>query len=273
MKKILQSVSMALVFLMAFSSCELTTSPEDLADAASTISENVDTELKVIKVFENVNNFGFNKEALKSALLPNTDPDVSWSENTLTLDFTNVNDASGKIIVEFSGVPEYTVDLVATVTFDEYENGGTAMAGTMKLTIEEINDTFVLFGMETDGDVSITEGGVTYFWSCDQTLKWYEGFTTLLNITDDSFLVNGNANQVMDSVTNKTVFTNIDYASSCKYIKDGILVLTEDFEGNKPIEITADFGIDKDGNDSGECDSYVKLTSGGITMKIDLDSY
>ncbi len=273
MKKILQSASMVFVLLLAFAACESTTSPEDLVDAAPEVGKSVNTELSAIKVFENVNNFGFNNDGdFKSGSLSG-DPEVSWEGFTMTLDFTNVADASGKIIVEFSGTPGYTPNLVATITFEDYENSGAALAGTMKLTVEDFNDAFALFAMETVGDISITEGGITYLWSCDQTLKWYEGVTTLMDNTDDSFLINGDALQVMDTVKNKTVLTDVVYATSCSYIKDGVLVLTKDFEGDNPTEITVDFGIDKDGVDNGECDSWVKLTSGGITMKIDLDSY
>lgn len=273
MKKTLQSVSVVLAMLFVFSACELTTSPEDLQDAGETVGENVNAELTVIDVFEDVNNYGFNKDGLKRASLLGEGPSFSWSGNTMILDFTDVPNASGTITVEFSGTPGYTQGLLATLTFADYEKNGTALDGKMKLTINEVSNESALFTMETIDNLSITEGGITYLWSINQTIRWAEGIATISDNSDDSFLLNGSAIQTMDTLVNTMSLSEIVYASDCEYIKDGILVLVKDSESENSIEISTDFGIDQEGNDSGECDGWVRLTSGGLTLKIDLDTY
>lgn len=273
MKRILQSISAILAVLFVFTACELTTSPDDLVDASETVGENMDKELKVVDVFENVNNFGFNKDGLKSASLLGNEPEASWSADysTLTLDFTNVANAQGQIIVVFSGTPGYTSGLDANVTFVDYVNDGTALDGEIVFTITDFSSANALFGMKTTGYLTITESGITYDWSCDQTLNWYEGVSSLGDNSDDSFLINGNTEQKLDTLVNTMVLTDIDKKADCEFIVDGEMVLVQDAESDNSMEVTIDFGIDKDGNDSGDCDGWVKLSSGGITLKVDLE--
>ncbi len=240
MKKTLQSISVLLAVLFVFTACELTTSPEDLADASETVGENIETELNVIEVFENVNNFGFNKEGLKSASLLGNEPEASWDGNILTLDFTNVPGAEGQIIVVFSGIPGYTVNLTADVTFVEYVNEGTALDGEITFSINTFNSTMALFGMETTGYLTITEGGITYDWSCNQTINWYEGISSLGDDSDDSFLINGDTEQRLDTLVNTMVLTEIDKKAGCDFIVDGEMFLVQDAESDNAMEVTID---------------------------------
>jgi hypothetical protein len=253
-------------------SCELTNLPttQDLENAQVTLSENSNAQLNVIKVFENVNNYGFNTDGLKSTF--SEGPAYSWSNLTLTLDFSDVPGASGFINVAFSSVPGYNAGLTATITFDAYENDGTGIEGTMMLKVEEfVANQLAKFSLNSQGNLSITEGSVTYLWSCEETIDWFQGLNTLGDDVDDEFMVNGTATQLMDTLTNKLTLNDIVNATACEYIKDGELILVHNSGSDDELEIKCNFGVDANGDDMGECDKYVEMNAGGITLSVELD--
>jgi hypothetical protein len=257
-----------LVLLFAFSSCELTTTPEELIESGETIGENVKAELEVIEVFENVNNFGFNSDGLKGAVFSGEKPSLSWSGLTLTLNYNDLVNSSGKIVVVFSQNPMYSVGLVATVTFDDYVRNGMGIAGAIEMTIKDyvLNEAAV-FGIKTMGDLVFTKMGSSYNWSCDQTMNWIEGVGTLLDNSDDAFLINGTSTQVIDTMTHVIKFTDVLYSSDCEYIKSGIIEMETNSDGSP---ITCDFGVGQNDTDVDLCDAYVQVSSGGLTLKIEL---
>jgi|GEM_PF-4518512 hypothetical protein len=275
MKKTLLKIGFSLGVIALISSCELDqVSPTDLANAGTTLKENTNAEMGVIEVFENVNNFGFRDGSEKSVTLLGTKPTITWSGLTMTLDFTSVPGASGKIIVTFSGVPGYTPGVVATISFENYVNTeGIGMAGVMKLAIEQfVPATSAKFSMITDGDITITEDGSSYFWACDQYFDWAEGLATLTNGDDDVFIMNGTSTQTQDTLINNMTLTDLKYASDCKYLMDGELVIVKDAGSTNELKVTCDFGVDANGIDNGACDGFVKMTAGSLTLTIDLDS-
>lgn len=272
MKKKLLSMGGFLAFTLLFVSCELTNLPttQDLENAQGTLNENSTAQLNVIKVFENVNNYGFNSDGLKSA--NSEGPAYSWANGTLTLDFSDVPGASGKIVVNFSTTPGYSLGLTATITFDEYQNNGTGIDGSMKLKIEEyVANQLAKFSLESQGNLSISEDDVTYLWACDETIDWYQGVNTLGDDADDEYMVSGNATQIIDSLTNKMTLNEVVFAPSCEYIKDGELILVHNFGSEDELEIQCNFGVDANGEDKGECDKYVEMNAGGITLSVELN--
>ncbi len=273
MKSILKNAAILLGIVVFVSSCELdTTSPEDLQQSSKDVKQNVETEMSVVSVFENVNNYGFNNESLKSALLSDDKVEVTWDGNLkMTLDFTNVPDASGKIIVTFSANPAYLQGITAKVVFDDYQKDGVGLSGEMNLEIKDKDSESVKFLVKSVGNLTVTKGDLDYLWACNQTYLWFEGFPTLSDNTDDVFMINGTSTQTMDSVVNKMTMTDVIYASDCKFIKDGDMELITNSDSDSPQTITCDFGINKDGEDKGECDSWIKIISNGITLKINMD--
>jgi len=275
MKKTLLKIGFSLSVFALFSSCELDqVSPTDLANAGSTLKENTNAEMGVIEVFENVNNFGFRDGNEKSGDLSGTNPTVTWSGLTMTLDFASVPGASGKIIVAFSGVPGYTPGVVATISFDNYVNKeGIGMAGVMKLAIEQfVPATSATFSMITEDDITLTEDGSSYDWACDQNFNWSEGVATLANGEDDVFIMNGTSTQTMDTLVNNMTLTDLKYSAQCNYLMDGVLVIVKDAGSADELKVTCDFGVDANGIDNGACDGFVKMSAGSLTLTIDLDS-
>lgn len=273
MKKKLLSFVGVFVFVLLFVSCELTNLPttEDLQNAQGALTENSNAELAVINVFENVNNYGFHSDGLKSAF--SDGPSYSWDSWTLTLDFSDVPGASGTISVAFAGTPGYTPGLAATLTFNEYSHQGTGLDGTMKLKVEDyVQNQVVNFSLKSQGNLTVTQNGESsYLWSCDQTIDWFEGIATMLDGSDDVFLLNGTGIQLMDSVTNKITLEDIEYATSCEYLRNGNLILVQDYSSDNELEIKCDFGVDASGNESGECDGYVEMSAGGITLSVNME--
>ncbi len=275
MKKTLLIFGVALCVTPFFTSCELDeVSPQDLQEAGTTLNANTNAELGVINVFENVNNFGFGSDEMKSAEVFGSNPTVSWNGLTMTLDFTNVSGASGKIYVTFSGAPLYTPGLTAEVTFDEYVNNGSGLSGELIIKIEQfVAAELAKFSIKSVGNLTVTDGGNSFLWTCDQTFNWTEGLFTLNDGSDDVFVLNGTSTQTIDTVVNNMKLTEVNYAASCEYIKDGEIELTQDAGSADELIVTCDFGVDANGSDAGECDGWVKMTAGGITLNIDMESY
>lgn len=273
MKKRFSKAAGLLAIVMVFASCELTDLPttEDLQNAQGSLVENTNAELSVLKVFENVNNLGFNSPETKSAML--NGPSYSWSNLVLTIDFANVPGASGKIIADFSDQPAYTQGLSVAITFEDYVDNGLGLSGSLVLEVNEfVSGQMVKFSIASDGDLTISEAGASsYSWSCNETIEWFEGVATLTDGADDSFKLNGTALQVIDTLTNKLTFADVIYSSSCEFIKDGELTLIHDFGSDSELEILCNFGVDAAGNDTGDCDAFVEMSAGGITLSIEMN--
>lgn len=273
MKKRFSKAAGMLAIVMVFASCELTDLPttEDLENAQGSLIENTNAELSVLKVFENVNNLGFNSNETKSALL--NGPTHSWSNLVLTIDFTNVPGASGKIIADFSAQPAYTQGLSVGITLEDYVDNGLGMSGSLVLEVNQfVAEQMVKFSIVSNGNLTISEAGAaSYLWSCDETIEWFQGVATLVDGSDDAFKLNGTAMQVIDTLTNKLTFADVIYSSSCEYIMDGDLTLVHDYGSDSELEILCNFGVDASGNDTGACDKFVEMSTGGITLSVEMD--
>ena len=271
MKKSLLHLSLMALFIGFFTACELDslTSASKLQDSEGVVAENANAQMQVVKVFENVNNFAFAADGMKSAY--DGDPEVSFEGNTMTLDFTDVSNANGKIMVAFSGPIMYAEGLTASVTFDEYVNDGTGMDGELSLSITEyVPDTKIEFTLASSG-LTMTEDTTSYLWSCNQQLFWETGFNTPMDGSDDQYLLNGTSSQEINGVVNDTEQTDVLNAATCDYILSGILVLTQDANSDDPFVITCDFGVGETEDDFGQCDGWVELSADGLpTMKIEL---
>jgi hypothetical protein len=281
MKKLVLS-AWAFTILFAFNGCDLEdplglnnmASQEELEQSGEIVATNANAEMNAIKVFENINTYGLKEDSKKSVYVSDDSPEVIWESLTkLILDFTDVDGASGKIIVEFSGPAFYsTPNLIADVTFENYQNQGTSLEGAMELALVAFNST-PEFTLKTNGALTITNEGEAVQWSCDQTVQWVEGANTMLEPVDDVYWFNGTAKQTQDTVTHSLNIVNtVVFDASCDYIKDGELELIN-FEGtDDEFKVNADFGVGATSTSPrGECDSYVELSSGAIVLIINLD--
>jgi hypothetical protein len=253
-------------------SCDIqdnVTTTEDLENASVVIEDQSDVQLNSIAIFENVNNFGFSQSTNKS--LSSTEPTASWSGNTLTLDYTGVTNASGKIVVEFSGIPVLHQGLTASITFENYVSNGTSMTGEMELGVLAFTAS-PQFSYKSVGALTIKKGtNAAYQWTFDQTVVWAEGYNTPLVSTDDTYYFEGNSQQVTGGVTNKMeIQEKVVYSTNCEFLKEGIIKFTNAAGTNNEFVANADFSVGSATGIVGECDGYVKIYSGLIQITINL---
>jgi len=264
MKKVIRRLGVFTLLVSAIVACEITTTPAELEETAEVVDENLQAETNVLRVFENVNNYGFSSSnSVKSTLIDADVPIQIWDGNILTLDFKDIVGATGKIIASFSAVPAYSDDIEVNITFNEYEYNGISITGTLLLSITSVEDgQEVVFAFATLGNVSISDAEKTFDWNCNQTINWVQGVSTASDNTDDEFLINGNTNQIATENSNEVVLVDILYANNCDFIKSGELHVTK---GNESKITICDFGVDASGNESEECNGYAQLSSEGVT--------
>lgn len=242
---------------------------QDLENASVVIEDQSDAQLNSMSIFENVNNVAFNQKSTKS--LSNEGPAASWSGNTLTLDYNDVANASGKIIVEFSGIPVLHGGLTASITFQNYVSKGTSIDGEMELAVLEFTAS-PKFSYKSVDALTVKKGSqAAYQWSFDQTIVWAEGYTTPLNSADDTYYFEGSAQQVTGSVTNKMeIEEKAVYSVGCDYLKEGIIKFTNASGSADEFVVRADFSVGSATGIIGECDGYVKIYAGVIQITINL---
>jgi len=188
---------------------------------------------------------------------------------TVTLDFgtgcegDNGITRKGKIIIVTSDTFRIK-GATRKVSFDNYYVNDYKIEGTKTVTNTGLNSdnkptrTVVLAG----GKVT-TPDGKTIERNFSKTRTWTIGFLTPYNLSDDVWEITGtttgkNINGVDFTATIKTPLV---YATTCKYIKSGILeIITE----SKTMSI--DYG-------NGDCDDIATLTVNGETKQITLRNW
>lgn len=265
--------------VVLFTGCEVSdplsnmVTEEEIREVSPIVEDNTNAQLNAVKVFENVNNYGISEEGIpgKSAFIVDNGPSLLWNNYTLTMDYTNVTGYSGKIIVAFNQNPAYAVGLKATVTFDNYVDNATAIAGEMSLEITEfVLNTKAKFNLKTNNALTFTNGSSSYTWNCDQNITWTEGIATLTDGADDKFVINGTVEQNANNFLNSMSFTDVIYSANCEYLLSGIMELTSHKGDASELKIKCDFSVGANSTTTGECDSWVKLYTDSLSIIINL---
>ncbi len=237
--------------------------------------DNSAAELNVSRVFENVNSYGISEEGKKSAFTGEIGVEWNTEHTILTLDYSQVQGASGAITVEFSqAYPTYSMDgLTATITFNNYSNNGIAVAGLLNLTmvhgIGGDNPPQFSINVPTDTWLTLTEGTKVSKWNGTRTFTWSAGYTTLSNNADDEYLIGGTTNGINQNNRPYTVeiTTPLKYVVACQYgITEGVMTLIDN-PGNDQVSLTCNYGAGASDAEFGLCDSWMLLTvhSGSLT--------
>lgn len=277
MKKTLLKVTFFVGVIAFVSSCDLenlelteTGGTVQTVDAAKgVIEENSEAELQVVKVFENVNNYGIIEEGKKSAKVDG--PAYTLEGNTLTIDFNGVDQSAGKVIAVFNKfpVPFYQEGLTAEITFDGYESTGIAVDGKFNLTIDKVDVTSVQFSLGSTDYMTFTDASNSSFeWKCEQTLLWSEGYTSLIDPSDDVFIVNGSSIQMASGESNKMVVDDLTLRSDCEYMVDGLITVTAFVDTDKEFVVSTEFGVNENKEDLGACDAWILLNSEGLVENL-----
>lgn len=244
-----------------------TTTPTLADQAVSVTTENASIESAFTDAFRQVD-LAMKQYGLKST---NTCCTVTFTPNDLTtypkdvvIDYgtscTGIDGVvrSGQILAHLTEA--YTdSSSVTTVTFNNYYVNSRHITGSEVITNTGTNS----FGHHVF-DVQIQNGnlysvdGVTVYNSVQQR-EWIEGDGTLLDPTDDVYLITGTGSgTTTDGVNYTIVITSaLRVALDCAWVESGILAITEP---NIPV-ITLDYG-------SGTCDNQAVATCSGYTFNI-----
>lgn len=278
-KKVIGLLALVLLLGVFIISCDedLLNLPQVEEEDKTTVDDNAAAELKVARVFENINNFGISEEGKKNANLEGC-PTVTWDNHKMTLDFTGCDLDNGQIIAEFNQAPNYGVNgLTATVTFNNYVNEGTGIDGKIELKITGLagvghGPTFSVKVLE---DLTFTEGSDSHMWEAgsERTVSWIEGFVTLNDNSDDVYTLDGTSTGVnTDGVAYKVdITTALVFDMSCEYIPEGVMEITNNLGSDDENSLTIDFGVGE-GDETGQCDSWVSISSGSFTIKFDVNN-
>lgn len=278
-KKVIGLLALVLLLGVFIISCDedLLNLPQVEEEDKTTVDDNAAAELKVARVFENINNFGISEEGKKNANLEGC-PTVTWDNHKMTLDFTGCDLDNGQIIAEFNQAPNYGVNgLTATVTFNNYVNEGTGIDGKIELKITGLagvghGPTFSVKVLE---DLTFTEGSDSHMWEAgsERTVSWIEGFVTLNDNSDDVYTLDGTSTGVnTDGVAYKVdITTALVFDMSCEYIPEGVMEITNNLGSDDENDLTIDFGVGE-GDETGQCDSWVSISSGSFTIKFDVNN-
>lgn len=186
------------------------------------------------------------------------EPIQIWNDNTLTLDFNDVSNYNGKIIVQFTKQPVYEDGLSADITFENYINGAISINGTSLLSIQYVSDNeFVEFKHKSSMNLIVSNNGKACTWDMENSINWFEGMATSNDISDDKFIFNGYIDQYDDDKHIKHNGLNgIYYNNNCKYVNWGNMLY---FDPVEKLTIYCDFGANENNEWDEACDSYVLL--------------
>ncbi len=128
----------------------------------------------------------------------------------------------GEINLLMSGGGDYMVSGTSVAgTFLNYKEAGKPVTGSFNVA-NQGNDVFAL--TLTSLSVTDTEDN-TFSLSASKTLTWVDGFSTIGDVSDDSYTLSGTSTGVADTITvTATINTPLSYKSSCQYrLEEGII--------------------------------------------------
>jgi hypothetical protein len=204
-------------------------------------------------------------------------PDSTGTGGTIVIDFGPVNCRCqgiictdtryrrGKINITYTG-PYRSPGTVIQTSFDNYFVGYDTtkmfqVTGTKTVTNLGYNAANHLnFNIQVDGHLINSTGG-TMHWNSQRNREWIAGENTLLNWTDDEYIITGSASGTNFEGNTFTVIitSGLHVALNCPYVKQGVFELTP---GGKPTR-TLDYG-------DGTCDAKATVTVNGTTFPITL---
>lgn len=241
-----------------------------------TVADNSEAELKVARVFENINNFAVGVDSKKSVQLDGC-PVTITEGDTVTIDFTGCTDGNdGKIIAIFSVAPSLLIPgMMADITFDSYVSEGIQISGKLKMTVTDTaNGTFgPAFTIEVVENMTFGTGNDAHTWEAgtSRTIQWVGGYLTPNDNTDDVFNFSGNSSGTnSDGIPYEVnISTPFVFDMTCEWIKEGKLEVKNNVGSDDEKTLTIDFSVGK-GDETGECDAWVSISSGSLTVKYNI---
>jgi len=165
---------------------------------------------------------------------------------------------SGQILAHMTKAYPDSASLTI-VTFNNYYVNNRLITGTERITNTGKNAAgHHTFDVEVQNGNLYSPDGITVYNSIQQR-EWIEGDSTLLDPTDDVYMITGTANgTTTDNVHYTATITKaLRVAVGCAWIESGVVEITEP---NIPV-ISLDYG-------NGTCDNNAVATCSGYTFNI-----
>ncbi len=185
---------------------------------------------------------------------------------TMTIDFGTsncmCNDGRyrrGIINVTFTG--NYREEgTIITYTFNEYYVDNNQVEGTKIVTNMGQNvEGNIYYTIEVGGFINLANNGGTITWNASKVREWIEGSETVLDLSDDVYLITGVVNGIRPDGQSWTreVTTPLRVEIECRWIVSGTMEITPE---NEPV-VFMDWG-------DGECDNIATVIVYGVTYTI-----
>lgn len=131
----------------------------------------------------------------------------------------------GEINLLMSGGSDYMASGTSIAgTFLNYKEADKPVTGSFNVA-NQGNDVFAL----TLTSLSVTDAeDNTFSLSASKTLTWVDGFSTIGDVSDDSYTLSGTSTGVADTITLTASITSpLSYKSTCQYrLEEGVINLT-----------------------------------------------
>ena len=266
MKKVLFSIfSLALLFSACQKDEEEMKAGEIVADA---IEDNAEFE-NTLNGIENVSVDAADKEGdsadyeFKSCANITVTP--TWISGvfpkTITVDFGDSNclgvDGNyrrGKILVNITGLYRDSGTVITTTLDNYYQNDNKIEGKKTKTNLGRNGSGNLTFDVVFENGLLTSVNSYRISWRSNRTVEWIGGESTLLNIFDDEYEIDGAANGVTRNGNQFTmdIIENLNVALNCRWIRSGkISIVPENFSAR-----TVDYG-------NGNCDRLATYTANG----------
>ncbi len=232
MKKLNSKFLLAGLVAFGFASCD----EEGLAGSAGEVESKVG-ELYILAESTGSRVFNTVDLALRDSSFINNDSTqvdgavVTRNSASVVIDYGTGTAGSdgilreGEINLLMSGGTDYMVSGTSIAgTFVNYKEADKPVTGSFNVA-NQGNNTFAL----TLTTLGVTDAeNNTFSLSASKTLTWVDGFSTLNDVSDDSYTLAGTSTGVADTINvSATINTPLSYNSTCQYrVEEGVINIT-----------------------------------------------
>ena len=188
------------------------------------------------------------------------------SPYTMTIDFGSTNCLCndgryrrGIINVSFTGAYREQGTII-TYTFDNYFVDNNQVEGTKTVTNMGLNNNGnIYYDIQVTGFIHLANNEGIITWDASKEREWIEGSETILNLSDDVYLITGSVNGIRPGgkTWTREITTPLRVEIGCRWIVSGTMEITPEDE----TTITLDWG-------DGDCDNIATVIVYGVTYTI-----
>ncbi|MGI6479720.1 MAG: hypothetical protein ACOX0M_09800 [Salinivirgaceae bacterium] len=273
-KSLLATLAIVLFASVTFISCTETlepaiVKPEDAEELKNSAIQNSQAENATGEALGAIATYGISEDWTKNSKLE--DPHVTYDPQTFIV-VIRYMESGGSITINWNQqLPTYdSENVTGNVVIAQFTIDNVTINGAFDITYNGGDQPTLL----VDGTLNLNMDGNNSVYKIQRTFVWYNGFNTLNDHSDDAFAIYGTSLLTEGTKVFKTeIFENqkvIKY-NTCAYPQQGITRMSV---VGRNRSVTVDYGVDKDGNPSNECDNYAKFTikvgSASLTSIVEL---